>query len=1768
MIKDAAKKLNGVFLLALVLFILFLFSSTIVLATFQKTSDLGLPLNTARIFDFNNDGKNEILAFSDKINPALAPITYYTQLANGSFVLNQTLSPSEINLSRCSLSYNDLNDDGYLDIVYYCLSGSYVISEIWSYDGTTFIQTNNYSSSLNNHNLAGGSFNYSSSVVGDTLFYDFNNDGKADILSCFDSSNGNLSLKISNGDFTFFNYSSGISASRFFISTNISNNLISSCYLLPLDYDADGDYDIIAYRYDDHTFSLYKNALCNLTGCKSSSPSNYNNAFQEVPFSDYVNDTFFNSNTKIKYLKAFDSNSDGYSDLYYITDNGNFTDSSISSCNTSSTGCRNITFGNFINQHRRLTQTVTVSPPVFNLFNYSLGTKYIILTNFTGINQSGQDDLFDLSLSSGIEIYNLENILDNKTNHIYYNINLTNTTKGTIISGDYFVNSYDYNNNLGNLLTRNNVPLKISNQCINATAQAIAPSQLQSNLSYYNYQNSITFNSTSNSIITQPIEFCDGLDNDCDGKVDNNFTFMWPDGNASIISFDSDSDKHVPQNKTLSYLNWSIFFDCSAKKINEKNYHSNETYWDSNDYDSTEWCSLDSVTYCGSKYTKGNADAGNGGSSSGLTTPPAPVPTVPEETPAVENPITEVIPPIAPPVIPPTTEKPQGSSKSISDNYIQEITFGAIRVYREIQYSEGNTVVIETIKNLGVFDSEGVSLRVNIPKEIVSSATEITKLNDFNIIEDDPIIDFDLGNLASGNQKVIQYKIDGRISELLIDKIMTDVITKNLSSEEQQKAKIELDKQITDTAKAINITQTAEIVGNKTILTVNLDVNKNASLTNVSVYQEVPKCLINVINDMVANSKDKFEIVEADPLIVWHFDKLVDARKVQLVIDGVADDNCLNQAKTMAVAKEIIFSTAKINYLNLWLAILLIPLIAFFIIFIGEFSNIRAHKDKEINDLINYIKEHYRKGLTKEQIIEKLLKEGQNIENINKAIKLNAKTWLHFLIQKVDFGIHEAVLVLFIVLDFIDFMNYLPADVDYFKKIVSWALLGYLVYRISITDVINGNKKGWIDVSLILLFFIMTLKNLIGAAKSSLSGIDPSNLAETKFIAFDLYNYIVLHNDVFEKYLFIAGLVGVLIVAFVMAKDKIKDPSSLSSFKLENYYKRAIFNFIALLAFFVVIFNLIFEWLAIVVDAFITVAIVIGVIILVFKHRHKFGIGKIVEDMAGKAESFYEDFVGLFHYKRFLPLALSGMLILYVLTEISNYLIPYMIGLKSEIYFGSLGELGRLPLFMLTSFTDFSTSFFDPTLSLFAFQTAGTGLLLTIVIAICYILNLIALLYLLFLPGMVWYNRFKQKDISITEYVRLKLSTFQIWLFSLSALIFILRPVFTITEIQISDIISDTQKLVGVDFLTHSIKTDFLPLILLFAVIVSFLLAFVSYLGTKYNKKTQQVITDYLLIGSFVFFTIYVYIFMSAQYSYYSNIIISAQGLIALAIFLFAILNLVLLYGLGYFSLLFTYLPLKVQLELTESNALRGLLYSQRFNHIHYRDDHNLIEHGTHHEKLVSYINDSIAAGHELYHVIDNLVIHGWKIEEIDIAVHEAIPDDKLHAGFDHYNHYHHNREVIDNLHKFIKENYYNGSYRFEIKKLIEFILSMTFTADDAINAISKVEVKIDKKYTPHIKSLANYLTLHKDNFVEAIKYAEDKNYTKEFLISSLSEIKTMDSNYGDLLIPVAKQMKDKKVSDNVKELINFKFTEDDVRVALKHIKAMDDDDEEVLKYV
>jgi len=393
---------------------------------------------------------------------------------------------------------------------------------------------------------------------------------------------------------------------------------------------------------------------------------------------------------------------------------------------------------------------------------------------------------------------------------------------------------------------------------------------------------------------------------------------------------------------------------------------------------------------------------------------------------------------------------------------------------------------------------------------------------------------------------------------------------------------------------------------------------------------------------------------------------------------------------------------------------------------------------------------------------------------------------------------------------------------------------------------------------------------------------------EPKYLIHRWHNFILDNLVYFQKTALLIGFVMLLLITLYFAlRVKINSPSLLNVIHEDGEPPRNVIGFLvrfltifaALNFFYIAVFNLVIEWLALAVD---TPLIIIGVLfyfLIWIKHHSKFKTQSLIYKIGNFGESFIERFMELFHSQRELLLGLSGMLVLHLLTDIGNFLLPYTIGLKDQLYFMQLGP-GHSPLF---SIGDIFTA--DKT-SLFFLDAARTmGIWNVVEIGYIYIMNLLAVFMVFIGPAFIWYILFDEKSI--------KLRPVHISLFYASLLVFLATPVMSIGRVL-------SNKMVGVDIQTFSL-IDTAIYNLSFVFFASILVGALFYVLAKTRFAEKLNLATILII--FYFFGMYVYHFFVDTSSYYIGVIVESLQMseYAIAAYFLVFLTMTILFYIGGF---------------------------------------------------------------------------------------------------------------------------------------------------------------------------------------------------------------------------------------------------------------------------
>jgi len=122
---------------------------------------------------------------------------------------------------------------------------------------------------------------------------------------------------------------------------------------------------------------------------------------------------------------------------------------------------------------------------------------------------------------------------------------------------------------------------------------------------------------------------------------------------------------------------------------------------------------------------------------------------------------------------------------------------------------------------------------------------------------------------------------------------------------------------------------------------INLTIIPSRVLYNFSVYENIPKCLAEKIDEIVFR-EGNYTILNADPLIAWHFIEVTDRIDLSYELKDLKDiKNCENESLTLALAEEIgkeIILKESISWWKIILPLFFIPLIIGILVFFSKYK--------------------------------------------------------------------------------------------------------------------------------------------------------------------------------------------------------------------------------------------------------------------------------------------------------------------------------------------------------------------------------------------------------------------------------------------------------------------------------------------------------------------------------------------------------------------------------------------------------------------------------------------------------------------------------------------------------------------------------------------------------------------------------------------------------------------------------------------------------------
>ncbi|MFP4423881.1 MAG: LamG-like jellyroll fold domain-containing protein [Candidatus Woesearchaeota archaeon] len=932
------------------------------------------------------------------------------------------------------------------------------------------------------------------------------------------------------------------------------------------------------------------------------------------------------------------------------------------------------------------------------------------------------------------------------------------------------------------------------------------------------------------------------------------------------------------------------------------------------------------------------------------------------------------------------TQHQEAVSKGV---YIQRKRFGDLLWKRTINVTPELTHVIESIRNVGLFPIENISLTVKIPFNITDANG-----NETNTLEKS------IDSLPSWKESRIEYHSKTYVKKSIFDNTSVKITFRNRSDEERRAKAQKVQEEINRTKEALeyNLSYEVDRENNQTTFNINLSVLDNVTnLENVSISLDIPKCLITILEEENILEGIDYEVTDPDPVITWHLEEITSKEQLSLRIDQISSDDCLDRASVIAIAKDIVFYEYEVDQTKVIIGGLLS--IVLFIISAVSYSytsRIGEKKDK-IFQLIRKAIPLYKKGFKKNQLVEIFKKKGFSQKDIK--IGLKVKNWLHYCIVYSSTIISNFTAQILIVLCFLDIFNLFGADIDFAKKIISWALLFMVFYNISITGVLFGfERTHGVNINLMILlgYLLLLSKDLFAFSRAVLT--------KEGYIS-DLL-VTIARSGASEIWFFYAGIGILLISAIYISK---RDFYKFSLAGAIGQHQRSsvskfIISFILLVLFYILVFDKAMEWLAIAIDSYLVVIIFMTIIIILYKKgdfvyftsfkRWQSFVNKIFSHI----DQFYALLFSLFHYMRTLPLGIMGLLIINMTVGLCVYIFPYINAQSNPLYTASLGNKGHLPLF----FSD----------SLISSNIGSISSIHFPALVIAYLINIIFLSTLIIILLYFWYwtvNNRHNPNLQFKDFLNKNVMNL-IFISTASSVVFLLKPVFSFETLY-------QERLFGVDILTQELTINGLYITLLMAIGLFFILRHYTII---HNHLAKIYMTGVLLAFVYyltLFFTGLVQYLMNYDVELIQYILVLSEGII--------------LYPIGG-----TLTVLYILMIVFDLKPLRRLFSGSMPKEI---------------EPVSEVIIKNLAQGHELFFVIENLLDQGYSKETLQRGLQRAKMDPRFEKVISNIDHTRHDlpKGLLTWLEKKLKKR--------NVVELMKLLIEKGYTEDDIIVALKKI---------------------------------------------------------------------------------------------------------------
>ncbi|MBC2593862.1 hypothetical protein H5P28_06270 [Ruficoccus amylovorans] len=434
----------------------------------------------------------------------------------------------------------------------------------------------------------------------------------------------------------------------------------------------------------------------------------------------------------------------------------------------------------------------------------------------------------------------------------------------------------------------------------------------------------------------------------------------------------------------------------------------------------------------------------------------------------------------SPDVAVPTSESSGGSSAA-SDSFT--VDADGFEVRTEVTVERGWTYVSHQIRNTERTDKEAIIFHIEYDAPVADSLELLRSLSPHEV-DTEGYARFSIGSLGYLEEEKLLYSIPGTYSLADIQESRIAIEAESLHDAESLAAIEEQQTQTAREAVKTNISET--IVDNKTVIRMGIDLQDNVTeVYGVEIEQEIPKCLITEITESVLEAAidpallEHVSIKEADPLLVWRFDRLEDAVNLELTLDALRSADCDDEVTLELLARSYIYQNQPINWLSvMWVLVLSgsVVLLVLSPIFLASRHRFHRHESPHVLRLAKTIVRDSHRGVSNVHIKRNLLANDESKVDVKAAFSHVAETNIsHLGLAWFEHRVEIALFFSVLALSLMELSGLLPGYLDWFKKVLSWVLMLLVVHHANLSRLFFNEDAPRFSLCLMLGMFFMHL---------------------------------------------------------------------------------------------------------------------------------------------------------------------------------------------------------------------------------------------------------------------------------------------------------------------------------------------------------------------------------------------------------------------------------------------------------------------------------------------------------------------------------------------------------------------------------------------------------------------------------------------------------------------------------------------------------------------